>query len=86
MQTQKEQIEKHFEKCKGDVQVGDVVAHQSHKITHTLNDIIKGIGFCSTPDGEKNQWPINELADPNKVKLSIINSMIKDALTTNRLN
>lgn len=79
-------IDRAFEQCLGDVQVGNVVTHKSHRLAFNLYDIIDGIGYCSIPGGERKQWPISELANTNKVKNLAVELAIKDALSPSRLN
>lgn len=80
LKAKKQLIAEAFELCKGDVAIGDTVAHQSHRLAHALNDIVNGIGFCSLPGGTKNQFPVEELADPNKVRDMAILIMWDDAV------
>lgn len=80
--TRKEAINQAFKNCGGDVSIGDIVAHQSHKLTHRLVDIVGGLGVCKLPDGTTHTWPTCELADPNKVKTEAIRLMVLTQLTT----
>jgi hypothetical protein len=66
--TKDEMIRLAIREFQGQVSVGDIVAHQSHRLTHTLVEIEQGIGICELPNGEVNRFPVSELFDANKVK------------------
>lgn len=67
-----EMIQQAIRELQGQVSVGDVVAHPSHRLTHTLVEIRQGIGICELPNGEINRFSIKELFDANKVKARAI--------------
>lgn len=74
-----------IEELQGQVNIGDIVAHRSHKLSYTLIDIINGMAICELPDGTRHTWPISELFDVNKVKNRAIQLQWNDAVS-NRLN
>lgn len=86
MKTEKQIINQAISELRGDVSIGDVVAHVSHPLTHRLVDIVGGIGICELLDGSINKFPIYELFDANKVKNRAIELKFEDALIPNRNN
>lgn len=77
-----EAIEKHI----GNVQVGDIVACHSHKLTHTLIDIVGDVGVCKLPDGTINHFFTMELFNVNKVATTAFDNKIIDGTKINRNN
>ena len=75
-------INKAFNELKGDIKIGDIIAHRSHRLAHKLVDIVGNIAVCSLPDGTINKWSVDEIANVNKVK----NRAIELAIFSNREN
>lgn len=70
----------------GDVRIGDIVTHRSHRLAHTLVGIVGNTGICKLPDSTINNFPLNELFDPNKVKHTASNNKIIDGLRVDNTN
>ena len=70
--TVDELIQKAIKELQGQVSIGDVVAHLSHRLAHTLVGIKAGIGVCELPNGEVNRFPVRELFDANTKLFDII--------------
>ena len=86
MKTNKDYRDEAIEEHIGNVQIGDVVAHQSHKLTHTLIDIVGKIGTCQLPDDTINHFFITELFNVNSVAATAFNNKIIDGMIVNRNN
>ena len=71
--TTDEMIQQAIKELQGQVAIGDVVAHQSHRLAHHLVEIEDGrVGVCQLPNGGINRFLISELFDANKVKARAI--------------
>lgn len=70
----------------GKVKIGDIVACRSHKLTHTLVDIVGNIGICSLPDGTVNHFPISELFDVNRMMNRALQLKFEESLLIDNRN
>lgn len=86
MKTNDDYLNEAINKHIGKVAIGDVVAHRSHRLAHTLIDIVGDIGICNLPDGTINQFPVDELFEPNKVRHTAFSNKILDNLLVDRNN
>jgi len=73
-------IQQAIKELQGQVSVGDVVAHPSHRLTHTLVKVKQEIGVCELPNGEVNRFPVKELFDANKVKARAIELRLAESM------
>lgn len=85
MKYTKQIISEAIKICIGDVEIGDIVGHESKTIAFSLIDIIDDMGYCEY-NGEQHIWLISELFNVNKLKKICISIHLDDMLIPNRLN
>ena len=78
--TTDEIIRKAIEELQGQVAIGDVVGHPSHRITHYLIAIEDGMGICQLPGGDINRFPLAELFDANAVRARAVKIRILERM------
>ena len=86
MKTGKDFMNQSINELSGKASIGAVVAHRSHKLSHTLIDIVNDTAICSLPDGTTNTFPLSGIFDVNKVKSRAIELMFIDAFEIDRTN
>jgi len=74
--TDDEMIEQAIDEFMGQVPVGDIVGHRSHRLSFTLVDVIDDMGICKLPDSEQYMFPLGELFDVNKVKARAVELVV----------
>ena len=64
-------VEEAIEVVRGDVSIGDVVAHPNDPITYKLAEIKDSVAICTLPDGTRKEYPVSEIFDVNKANYYI---------------
>ena len=86
MKIDKDFMNQAINELSGKASIGAVVAHRSHKLSHTLTDIVNDIAVCKLPDGTINTFPLSGVFDVNKVKNRAIELKFIDAFEVDRTN
>ena len=77
--TTDEMIQQAIKELQGQVAIGDIVAHPSHRRTHYLIETEGGVGICQLPSGEINRFPLEELFDPTAVKARAVENKVLES-------